>query len=179
MPSTKPLAEEREATSDKWEVLEKATQCLEAIMAAFDPDESPRRHRLAKQLVAALDATILRHLKQPRPGAPNPVLATIPAVIPAGIPAGLSTYADAAQAGARTRAPTAKKAPVSKPKPRPQRPDLRLFARLPANSAMRAHNAFSIAAALRRQLGQDKARALGEVQRIPTGFALVPRDVSR
>ncbi len=174
------LAEEREATSDKWEVLEKATQCLDAIVAAFDPGKSPRRHRLAKQLVAALDATILSHLKQPRPGAPNPVPATISTAIPSGhITTDIrhpATYADAAQAGARTRVPTAKKVPAPKPKPKPQKPDLRLFARLPANSAMRAHNAFSVAAALRKQLGQDKARALGEVQRIPTGFALVPQD---
>ncbi len=39
----KALAEEREATSDKWEVLEKATQCLDAIVAAFDPGKSPTK----------------------------------------------------------------------------------------------------------------------------------------
>ncbi len=41
---------------------------------------------------------------------------------------------------------------------------------------MRTHSTFAIACALRRQLGPEGPKALKEVQRVPSGLALVPYD---
>ncbi len=187
----KAVARQRATTEDNWAVLQKATQCLDTLLAAFDPSEAPHKHKLATELTAALDATIMSFLElgttfpavPTTPTAPTapapPAYAAARIAGPAAAPA---SYRDAAaaKAGARMPAPPPALplpvAPAQKGPLKAKKPDLRLFARLPADSPMRTHSTFAIACALRRQLGPEGPKALKEVQRIPSGLALVPYD---
>ncbi len=43
------VAKQRATTEDNWAVLQKATQCLDTLLAAFDPSEAPHKHKLATE----------------------------------------------------------------------------------------------------------------------------------
>ncbi len=93
------------------------------------------------------------------PAAPAlPAYATAHIAGPAAAPA---SYRDAANTGARmpAPAPALPTAPAQKRPPKAKKQDLRLFARLPADSPMRTHSTFAIACALRRQLGPEGPKA--------------------
>ncbi len=142
------VAKQRATTEDNWAVLQKATQCLDTLLAAFDPSEAPHKHKLATELTAALDATIMSFLKL---GAAFPAFPAVPAAptapaapaLPAyatahiaGPAAAPASYRDAANTGARmpAPAPALPTAPAQRGPQRLKKQDLRLFARLPADS---------------------------------------------
>ncbi len=86
------VAKQRATTEDNWAVLQKATQCLDTLLAAFDPSEAPHKHKLATELTAALDATIMSFLKL---GAAFPAFPAVPAAPTAPAAPALPAYATA------------------------------------------------------------------------------------
>ena len=166
------LSAERKRLEVAAKVYEHFTHSLDQVLAAYNLKDSPEEHKLASHIARMLDNTLLSHLKGNT------------------TPPSLPTTGETTPASAGTWASVASRTPVTKPaspsattprsvprvqnQTRAQKKDLRLFARLPPDSPMRQHTTFAIVNALRRHIGTDGPRTLKEVQKIPSGLALVP-----